>query len=209
MKVRQRQSGFSVVQVLLIVIALGILGFTGYFVYQSQQNTNKTLNNTNKVAQGGSAPRVSAVTNFAECQKAAGSKMLETYPEQCVTKTGKTFTDTSEAVASPSSSKAAADSPTPAAGTCETVSGGTVTVKLTEGVPDPRCSQVTASQTLSVVNPTSQVVTVTLGGQSITISPGKTGTIASPFGDYLQTGDHVIQTGLYGGSGPEIYLPAS
>ncbi|HEY4160858.1 MAG TPA: hypothetical protein VGM08_02230 [Candidatus Saccharimonadales bacterium] len=209
MKRSQHESGYSLVQVLLVLIALIIIGFTGYFVHQSQKNTNKTLDNANKVAQGKSAPKAVVVSNFAGCKQAASSKMLETYPEQCVTKTGQTFTDTSQAAAPPTASKAAADSPTPAAGTCETTDGAVVTVKLTEGVPDPRCSQVAASQTLSVVNPTNQAVTITLGGQSVTISPGKTGAIATPFGDYLQTGDHVMQTGLYGGSGPEIYLPAS
>ncbi len=209
MKLQQRQAGFSIIQTLLVMIVLVILGFTGYFVYQSQQNTNKTLSNTNKVVQGNSTPTTSPVTDFAGCKQAAGSKLLETYPEQCLTKAGKTFTDTKEIVSPPAITKAAAESPTPAVGTCETSSTSVVTIKLTEGVPDPRCSQVLASQTLSVVNPTAQAVAVTLGGQSVTIPAGKTGVISVPFGDYLQTGDHVMQTGLYGDSGPEIYLPAN
>lgn len=212
MKTKQNQSGLTLVEVLLIIIALAIIGFTGWFVYHSNKTTDNTLKSTDKVGQS-SAAKVVPITSFDQCKKATGSTIEQTYPEQCVSKSGKTFTDTSvSAPAAPSTTtttKAAAESPTPAAGTCETTSGNVVMVTLTEGVSDPRCSQVTASQTLDINNPTTQSVTATLGGQSVVIPAGKTGSITTPFGDYLETGDHTIQTGLYGGSGPEIYLPAS
>ncbi len=108
-----------------------------------------------------------------------------------------------------STTKAAPDSSAPAAGTCMTTNGDMVMVTLAEGVPEPRCSQVTAAQTLTVANPGTTDVTVTLGGQSVVVPAGKSGVIAVPFGDYLQPGDHVMQTGLYGSSGPEVYLPPS
>jgi hypothetical protein len=74
----------------LILIIIGILGFVGWFVYHAQQNVNKTYSSsTNDGAQ-----QISAVKTYAECQKAVGSKTLTTYPAQCMTKSGKTFTDT-------------------------------------------------------------------------------------------------------------------
>jgi hypothetical protein len=76
------QKGFAIVEVLLIVVALVILGFTGWFVYHSKQTADKTLSSTNDAA----------VKSFDDCKEAAGSKMLETYPEQCMTKDGKSFT---------------------------------------------------------------------------------------------------------------------
>jgi len=42
MKFRKNQSGFSVVEVLLLLIFLTIIGFTGYYVYHAQKTTNKT-----------------------------------------------------------------------------------------------------------------------------------------------------------------------
>lgn len=35
--------GFTLVQVLLIAVLVGILGFTGWYVYSAQQNVDKTL----------------------------------------------------------------------------------------------------------------------------------------------------------------------
>lgn len=173
------QKGIAGLELLLVVLLVVIIGFTGWFVYHSSKATDRTLENTNK------ATRSSA------------------------TASGKSAPQQTKRPESPSPTKAAADSPTPAAGTCEKSSGSVVTVTLTEGIPDPRCSEVAATQTLAVVNPTSASVTVTLGNKSVTIGAGKTGVIATPFGDYLQTGDHVMRTGLYGDSGPEIYLPAN
>jgi cytoskeletal protein RodZ len=174
-----QQSGIAGMELLLVVVLIGIIGFTGWFVYHSNQTTNQTLKDTNK------ATRSHVTTNR---------------------KTATTPTKKSE---SPAPVKAAADSPTPAAGTCENSTGSVVTVTLTEGIPDPRCSEVTSTQTLAIVNPRTTSVTATLGNKSVTIGAGKTGIIATPFGEYLQTGDHVLRTGLYGDSGPEIYLPAN
>lgn len=47
MKIRN-QSGFAAVEAVLVVIVLGIVGFTGYYVYHAKQNTDKTLNVSNK-----------------------------------------------------------------------------------------------------------------------------------------------------------------
>jgi type II secretory pathway pseudopilin PulG len=205
---KNHPSGFALIETLLVVVILAMVGFIGWYVWHAKQDTDKTFSDTNK-----STSALGTVSNFAECEKAKGSVIGQTFPEKCVTKDGKTFTSTITinpgGVMMPT--KAAADSPTPAAGTCLTTGGSVVTVTLSEGVPDPRCTRVTASQTLKVVNPTSKMVTVTLGSQSVDLAPGQSGPITVPFGDYLEAGDHVMKTApaLYGGSGPEIYLPAS
>ena len=46
MKMLKNQTGFSVIEALLILVVVGILGFTGWFVYHSKQATDKTLANT-------------------------------------------------------------------------------------------------------------------------------------------------------------------
>jgi len=43
-----------------------------------------------------STPQNAAITTYAECIKASGSKQLQTFPLQCVTSSGKTFTDQSD-----------------------------------------------------------------------------------------------------------------
>lgn len=70
-----RQSGHVVLIVAIIIIVIGVLGLLGWFFWQ---NFNK--------ASG------SAVTTFEQCKTAPGSKILETYPEQCVTSDGRSFT---------------------------------------------------------------------------------------------------------------------
>jgi hypothetical protein len=47
---RHNQKGFGAVEGLLILILLSILGFTGYYVYHSQQNTNKTYDTAAKAS---------------------------------------------------------------------------------------------------------------------------------------------------------------
>jgi hypothetical protein len=96
--VRKSQKGFAIVEALLIVILLGIVGFTGYYVWHSKQQTDKTLNAANNSSQ---APSTQTIKNFEDCKKSAGSKILTTYPEQCVAKDGKTFTDTSQQAGAP------------------------------------------------------------------------------------------------------------
>jgi type II secretory pathway pseudopilin PulG len=100
---KKTQSGFSIIETLLVVVILGMLGFTGWFVWHAKQNTNKTLSETN--AAQTTAPKVAAITTFAECKASAGSVMQETYPETCVTKSGKSFTGPSTSSASTSSAQ--------------------------------------------------------------------------------------------------------
>ena len=42
------QKGFGIVQTLLLVIIIGLIGGTGYYVYNAQKDTNKSLDNANQ-----------------------------------------------------------------------------------------------------------------------------------------------------------------
>ncbi len=75
-KLSKNQKGFSIGQVLLVVLVLGLIGGVGYYVYQRQNKPN--------------------ITTFEEC-KDAGNPIMESYPEQC-SADGKTFTNTAQKV---------------------------------------------------------------------------------------------------------------
>jgi prepilin-type N-terminal cleavage/methylation domain-containing protein len=47
---RQKQSGFTVVEVLLVLILIAIVAFAGYYVWNSQQNSDKPANTASKNA---------------------------------------------------------------------------------------------------------------------------------------------------------------
>lgn len=46
MKLHKQTQGFAAIETVLIIIVLGIIGFTGWFVYHSKQATDKTLAST-------------------------------------------------------------------------------------------------------------------------------------------------------------------
>lgn len=98
-----KQSGFAIIETTLILFVLCMLGFTGWFIWHAKQNADKSLNAATNSDLG--IVVSSKVTDFGSCKAAKGSKMLETYPEQCVTKDGKKFTDVSQEVSSASSKK--------------------------------------------------------------------------------------------------------
>jgi len=50
--VMHKQKGFGVVELILVFVAIGIVGFAGWFVWNSQKQLSKTLDDANK---GGSA----------------------------------------------------------------------------------------------------------------------------------------------------------
>jgi cytoskeletal protein RodZ len=57
----RRQQGFSIVEGLLILVIVGILGFTGWYVYHSQKNaSNSYSNSVAGSSQTGTASKVSA-----------------------------------------------------------------------------------------------------------------------------------------------------
>ncbi|MFZ2126581.1 MAG: hypothetical protein WAV04_03670 [Candidatus Microsaccharimonas sp.] len=73
---KHRQSGHTLLIIIIVVISLGILGLLGFLFWQNFINTPGTA---------------ATITNFEQCKAAASSKILETYPEQCVTSDGRTF----------------------------------------------------------------------------------------------------------------------
>jgi hypothetical protein len=92
------QKGFSVVEGLLIFVIVVVVGGVGVFVWQAKARTNHTLQTANQGA--GDAVKLSpAVNNYADCVKAKGSKLQETYPEVCVTSGGQRFTNSEQAQA--------------------------------------------------------------------------------------------------------------
>ncbi|MEJ0073554.1 MAG: hypothetical protein WDN27_05810 [Candidatus Saccharibacteria bacterium] len=98
MKLPRDQKGFATVELILVVIVLVIVGFTGWFVWHSTQAANRDYSAN---PSSGTSSKSSTVKTFAECKAAAGSIMQETYPEVCVTKSGQRFTDTLESAQGP------------------------------------------------------------------------------------------------------------
>jgi hypothetical protein len=106
-----------------------------------------------------------------------------------------------------------ADSQTPAAGTCGMTTGPVATVELNPDVPGPRCLIVRADQRLRVVNTTNRAGSP---GEVVTLrwppfaerqlAIGASTTYDRPLGDYLAPGVHRLDSNLYAGSGPEIWL---
>lgn len=47
---KSTQKGFSAVEAVLIIVIVGIIGFAGWFVWNSQKQTNETLDNTGKAS---------------------------------------------------------------------------------------------------------------------------------------------------------------
>ncbi|MBP9852656.1 MAG: hypothetical protein QG629_73 [Patescibacteria group bacterium] len=58
------QKGFTAIEGLLVIILVGILGFTGWFVWNSQRQTNKTTEQT--VTSGFVAKKKTAITKPVE-----------------------------------------------------------------------------------------------------------------------------------------------
>ncbi|HVW23379.1 MAG TPA: hypothetical protein VHB51_02775 [Candidatus Saccharimonadales bacterium] len=84
--------GVSLVEGLLIAVIVLLIGLIGYYVWHANQTASETLTDSSK----STTPKfgLSSIKSFEDCKKAAGSKLLETFPEQCVTKSGKKFVDT-------------------------------------------------------------------------------------------------------------------
>lgn len=59
---KQHQSGFAAVELLLTLILLAIIGFTGYYVWHSQQQAENALNDANDTAQTSSPKQSKSAT---------------------------------------------------------------------------------------------------------------------------------------------------
>ena len=92
MKTYKKRARITTAATVLAVVVAAVVGFTVWFAYHSSQVADSTLKSANKVSSD--IPKVPAITDFASCEKAGGSKTLQTYPEQCVTTSGKKYTDT-------------------------------------------------------------------------------------------------------------------
>lgn len=95
--------------------------------------------------------------------------------------------------------------PPPTAGICAEPSGEVVTVTVNPDIPNPRCSKVTDSQKLRVVNNTIETVQAKLGDFELSIEPGREATIDKSFGSYLEPGIHLITMSNLAGAA-EIWL---
>ena len=92
MRLQTAQKGIAAVAAVLTVVIIAIIGGTGYYVWHAKQVSDKNLSATTSSANFKAKP----VNNFADCKKAVGSKLVQTFPEVCVTRAGKSFTDTSQ-----------------------------------------------------------------------------------------------------------------
>ncbi len=82
--------------VMTVVAALVVLiaSYALWFAYHSARVADTSLKSANKVSSD--VPKQPPITTFKACKTAPRSKMLLTYPEQCITAAGKTFTDTTQ-----------------------------------------------------------------------------------------------------------------
>jgi type II secretory pathway pseudopilin PulG len=58
---KHNQKGFSLIEGLLLVIAIALVAGVGYYVYSSNKKTNESLNNASKVSQSTALPPTSAI----------------------------------------------------------------------------------------------------------------------------------------------------
>lgn len=71
---RLNQTGSGIVEILLIIIIVAILGFTGWFVWQGKRNTDKTLSDTGKSMASAVTTKASTAQymNYRETGKSTG-----------------------------------------------------------------------------------------------------------------------------------------
>lgn len=78
MKLHRNQSGFSPVEIIIVIVMVGLTGAIGWLVYDRQKKSEQ------------SAQISTAINSFEDCV-AAGNPVMESYPEQC-SANGKSFT---------------------------------------------------------------------------------------------------------------------
>lgn len=94
--IRRTSHGFTIIEGLLILIIVGLIGFTGWYVWNSKNKTDNTYDSANN----SSIPKYTAIKTFDDCKKSAGSKIQESFPEVCVTANGKRFTEPENEISS-------------------------------------------------------------------------------------------------------------
>jgi hypothetical protein len=94
----KNQKGFSVIEGLLLAIIVCLIGGTLWYVWHSKSQANKSLSSASETSLANPSK---SVKSYADCLKAPGSKILQTYPQVCVTKDGKSFTNPTQKLSSP------------------------------------------------------------------------------------------------------------
>lgn len=79
MKLHKNQSGFSPIEIIIIIVMIGLTGAVGWLVYDRQKKTDQ------------SSQTPTAINSFEECV-AAGYPVGESYPSVCIAN-GKSFTE--------------------------------------------------------------------------------------------------------------------
>lgn len=83
-----RQNGFSAVEVLLVIIAISIIGFGGYYVYSNQKTSDENANANDAVTTKETAnDKATRLTEMYE-GTAAGKKLSIKYPADWTLKRG-------------------------------------------------------------------------------------------------------------------------
>jgi type II secretory pathway pseudopilin PulG len=88
---RQKQSGFTVVEVLLGLILIAIIGFAGYYVWHSQKKTDDTKNTADKTSQ--STLNDSSAQQLSETYTNPVGHFSVNYPSGWTLKQAKTVND--------------------------------------------------------------------------------------------------------------------
>ncbi|HET8708791.1 MAG TPA: hypothetical protein VFL85_00765 [Candidatus Saccharimonadales bacterium] len=91
MKITNKQSGFAIVEALVILVLVIAIAGAGYYVWHARQSQKSQAASSKPSINTPATTQTKAIANFAECKAATGSKILETFPEQCVTKDGQKF----------------------------------------------------------------------------------------------------------------------
>src|SRR5204862_168293 len=74
---KKNQSGFAAIEAVLILVIVGIIGGTGYFVWHAKQNADKSLDAANESAQGVAESTAAKANSNATSLKAGDSCVLE------------------------------------------------------------------------------------------------------------------------------------
>jgi Tfp pilus assembly protein PilV len=87
----ENQKGFGIIEISLVIIVAGVLGATGWYAFHTKHQTDQILNQAQNETE--SIPTVSkSINNFNECASDLNNKLQGSYPEVCVAKNGKKFT---------------------------------------------------------------------------------------------------------------------
>lgn len=88
MQTQTFQKGSALLIVIIVVVVLAVVGGLGFLFWKNFMASKDTSN-------------TKIISSFEECKSAPGSFLLETYPEQCKTTDGQTFTGPSDQVVDP------------------------------------------------------------------------------------------------------------